>query len=139
MWNSGSTSAPLAKGKQFLQKLLYVQHVDKEKDTASEIPEHSLHEYLIADRKEFSSPHFREYLKNLIKNLVILKSSLKDIITHATVFSNPLPIPMKSGVTIIHAFVVLKTESQTNSKVTCWSSLEKNGKLHCSAATTGKG
>jgi hypothetical protein len=128
MWNSGSTSAPLAKGKKFLQKLLYAQHVDKEKDMASEIPEQSLHEYLIADRKEFSNPDFREYLRNLIKKLLILKSSLKDIIIHATVFSNPLPIPLKSGVTIIHAFVVFKTESQMNSKVTWWSSLEKNGK-----------
>lgn len=37
MLSSGSTD--LAKGKKFLKKLLYVQHVEKGKDVTSEIPE----------------------------------------------------------------------------------------------------
>nr|CAH0112554.1 unnamed protein product [Daphnia galeata] len=46
MWSSGSTSSDLAKGKKFLKKLQYVQHVDKEKETASEIPEQTLQDIL---------------------------------------------------------------------------------------------
>jgi hypothetical protein len=61
MWNSGSTSSDLAKGKKFLKQLLYVQHVDKKKDTASEIPERSLHEYFITDREVFSDKELTEY------------------------------------------------------------------------------
>jgi hypothetical protein len=105
---------------------VYVQHVDKKKDTASEIPERSLHEYLIIDRKEISDSELTEYLRNPTVNLDILKSSLKDIIVHAMVYSNPLPIPIKSGVTI-HAFVVFQTMNESNSEKTWWS-LEKNGK-----------
>ena len=48
---SVSTSSDLAKGRKFLNQLLYVQHVDKEKDTASEIPEPFFQDYLQSDHK----------------------------------------------------------------------------------------
>jgi hypothetical protein len=66
-------ASDLAKGKKFLRQLLYVQHVDKEKDTASEIPEQSLREYLLNDSKIFSDSTFSEYLKNPNANLDIVK------------------------------------------------------------------
>jgi ankyrin repeat protein len=120
-----SGSSDLAKGKKFLNQLLYVQHVDKGKDTVSEIPELFFYEYLLTDREIFSSFNFTTYLSNPKANLEILKSSLKDDITKVIVYSNPLPIPIKSDVTV-HAFVVFETENEANSKVTWWS-LEKNG------------
>ncbi len=96
---SVSTSSDLLKGKMFLNQLLYVQHVDKEKDTASEIPEPFLQDYLQSGHKMFS------YLR-VKPNLDVLKSSLKDdIIEEVGVYSNPLPIPLESSITI-HAFVI---------------------------------
>ncbi len=113
---------------------VYVQHVDKKKDTASEIPERSLHEYFIIDREVFSDKELTEYLKHPTANLGILKSSLDHFIHLTTVYSNPLPIPLKSGVTI-HAFVVFQTKkNKAESEETCWYSMEKNGKYISSAA-----
>jgi hypothetical protein len=67
-------------------------------------------------------------LKHPTANLDILKSSLDHFIHLTTVYSNPLPIPLKSGVTI-HAFVVFQTKkNKAESEETCWWSLEKNGK-----------
>ena len=85
MWSSGSTSSDLAKGKKFLKKLQYVQHVDKEKDTASEIPELTLQD-LLADRTVVHDSNSTENLGNLKANLDILKSFLK-----ARVQLRPLP------------------------------------------------
>ena len=82
----------------FLNQLLYVQHVDKEKDTACEIPEPFFQDYLQSGHKMFS------YLR--VPNFDVLKSSLKDdIIEEVGVYSNPLPIPLESSITI-HAFVI---------------------------------
>ena len=60
MLSSGSTD--LAKGKKFLKKLLYVQHVEKGKDVTSEIP-------------EMYNLNFIAHLRNPTSNLGILKSS----------------------------------------------------------------
>jgi hypothetical protein len=120
-------SSDLAKGKKFLKQLLYVQHVDKEKQTTSEISEQLLHEHILSDRKVFSDANFTSKLKNPQGNFDILKTSLtQDFIIAVQIYSNPLPtIPFKSNFTI-HAFVVFKTRNKWNSKETWWS-LEKNG------------
>ena len=110
MLSSGSTD--LAKGKKFLKKLLYVQHVEKGKDVTSEIP-------------EMYNLNFIAHLKNPTSNLGILKSSLNDEIVEVKIYSNPLEIPIKSDVTI-HAFVVFKTVKLWDDKEMWWS-LEKNG------------
>jgi hypothetical protein len=59
-----SISLNRAKGKYFTKQLLYVQHVDKEKDTASTISEQSLRECFLGHTKIFSDPNFSDYLKN---------------------------------------------------------------------------
>jgi ankyrin repeat protein len=124
---SRSGSLHQAKGGNFTKKLLYVQHVDKEKDTASTISEQSLHEYFLGDSKIFSDSNFAEYLRNPKANVDILKSSLQDeIVIGALVCTNPLPaIPVKTAVTF-HAFVVFKTEN-SKTKNGMWYSMEKNG------------
>ena len=63
---SSTTSSDLATGKKFLKKLLYVQHVDEEKDTASETPGRYLEEYLLVDRTIFPDSNFTKYLKKRI-------------------------------------------------------------------------
>jgi hypothetical protein len=123
---SRSGSSDLAKGKKFTKQLLYVQHVDKEKDTASTISEQSLDEYLLNNSKIFSDSNFAEYLRNPKANVDILKSSLQDekvLIAH--VCTNPLPATPKTAVTI-HAFVVFMTEN-LKTKNYVYYSLEKNG------------
>ena len=77
MWNSGSTSLDLAKGNKFLEKLQYVQHVDQEKITASEISE-QIFQYLLANRKVCHDSNLTENVGNPKANLDILKSSLRD-------------------------------------------------------------
>jgi ankyrin repeat protein len=115
----------LAHGKYFTKQLLYVQHVDKKKDTASTISEQSIWEYFLRDSQIFSDPHFSEYMRNPKANVGILKSFLEDKITHFQVYSNSIPILHKSAITF-HAFVVFQTEnSKTNEKM--WYSMEKNG------------
>ena len=131
MSTSGSTSSDLAKGKKFLKKLLYVQHVDKEKETASEISDRYLEEFLLlADRTDFRDSNFTEYLigKSPKANLSILKSSMRVAINQVTVYSNPLPIPLQLKDVTIHAFVVFDTENYSNGISKMWWSLEKNGK-----------
>jgi hypothetical protein len=124
---SRSGASDLAKGKLFLRQLLYVQHVDKEKETASTISEQSFRECFLGHTKIFSDPNFADYLKNPRANVGILKSSLEDKISHVQVYSNPLPaIPLESNVTI-HAFVVFETWIRTPFSETTWWSLEKNG------------
>ncbi|XP_046457478.1 delta-latroinsectotoxin-Lt1a-like [Daphnia pulex] len=119
MSRSGASS-DLAKGKKFTKQLLYVQLVDKEKDTASTFSEQSLDEYFLNNRKIFSD------LSNPKANVDILKSSLQDeIVFGAAVNTNPLPAIRKTAVTI-HAFVVFQTENlKTNDRM--WYSMEKNG------------
>jgi hypothetical protein len=115
-----------AKGGIFTKQLLYVQHVDKEKDKASTISEQSLDEYFLKDRKIFSDSNFAEYLSNPKANVDILKSSLQDeIVTGAMVCTNPLPAIRKTAVTI-HAFVVFWTEN-LKTQNGMWYSMEKNG------------
>jgi ankyrin repeat protein len=118
-------ASDLAKRNYFTNQLLYVQHVDKEKDTASTISEQSLRE-LVENHEVYSDSHFANYEKSSKANVGILKSYLQDWITYAVVFSNSLSaIPFKSDVTT-HAFVVFQTEnSKTNEKM-CYS-IEKNG------------
>ena len=134
MGNSGSPSSDLAKGKKFLKELQYVQHVDKEKDTASEIPELTLQDLLADDRTVVhdsnSTRNSTENFGNSESNLDILKSSLKERIARVAVCSNPLPIPIGSSKRVtFHAFVVFATHNTTNSEkaYTYWS-LEKNGR-----------
>jgi ankyrin repeat protein len=123
---SRSGSLHQAKGGNFTKQLLYVQHVDKEKDTASTISEQSLDEYFLKDSKTFSDSNFSKYLLNPKANVDILKSSLQDeIVRLADVCTNPLPIPLKSGVTI-HAFVVFWTQNLKTNEEMCYS-MEKNG------------
>ncbi len=66
---SSSTSSDLAAGEKFLQKLFYVQHVDKEKDTVIETPGLYLEEYLLANRNIFADFNFTEYLASPNENL----------------------------------------------------------------------
>ena len=67
---SSSTSSDLVTGKKFLKKLLYVQHVDEEKDTASETPDRYVEEYLLVIALiAINSP---------IANLSLLKSTVKE-------------------------------------------------------------
>jgi ankyrin repeat protein len=108
-------------GGNFTKKLLYVQHVDEEKDTDSTISEQSLDEYFLGDSQIFSD------LSNPKANVDILKSSLQDeIVIYAAVCTNPLPIPVNLDVTI-HAFVVFGTLNfKTKEKM--WYSMEKNTK-----------
>jgi ankyrin repeat protein len=132
MWNSSSPASPasdLAIGKYFIEKLLYVQHVDKEKDPASEIPEPTLQHLLASDdRKAFHDSNSTENVGNSESNLNILKSSLKDRIDEVVVYSNPLPISLGSSSRVMfHAFVVFATLNTKSRKKMCWS-LEKNGK-----------
>jgi ankyrin repeat protein len=157
MWSSGSTSSDLAKGKEFVKKLLYVQHFDKEKDTTSEIPELFLLDYILQDKSDDGSSSLysrRDCHLNVTSNsasqpksnLDILKSALKHGLQYVYVYSNPLPIrtplerysvrnalnmpslPSLSDVAI-HAFVVFQTEDTTNgsNKINWWS-IEKNGR-----------
>ena len=119
-------SSDLAKGKKFLKQLLYVQHVDKEKDKTSEISEQFLHEHILSDRKIFSDKNFTSSVNDPQANYGILKTSLEHYITHVQVYKNPLSaITFKSN-EAIHAFVVFKTKNDSNSKESWWS-LEKNG------------
>jgi hypothetical protein len=125
MSRSGAAS-DLAKGENFTNLLLYVQHVDREKDMASTISEISLREYLLENHKIFTDTNFAEYMRNPKANVGILKSFLEHTITHVEVYSNPLPaIPFQSNVTI-HAFVVFETWDWMTEKET-WYSIEKNG------------
>jgi ankyrin repeat protein len=125
---SSSTSSDLPKGKKFIKKLLYVQHVDKEKDTASEIPDRYLEEFLKADRTNFHDSKFTKYLKSPKANLSLLMKSMGDWITKVTVYSNPLSIPLKVPGVTIHAFVVFMTTRYRGIKIIkTWWSLEKNG------------
>jgi ankyrin repeat protein len=125
MSRSGAAS-DLAKGKKFTKQLLYVQHVDKEKDTASTISEQSLHEYFLNNSKIFSDSHFSMYERTPTANVDILKTSLQDEkVIGAAVYTNPLPIPLKTAVTI-HAFVVLVTQN-LKTKNDMFYSMEKNG------------
>jgi ankyrin repeat protein len=156
MWSSGSTSSDLAKGKEFVKNLLYVQHVDKEKDTTSEIPELFLLDYILQDKSDGGSSSLysrRDCHLNVTSNsasqpnsnLDILKSALKNRLLEVSVYSNPLPIrtplerysvrnalnipslPSLSDVAI-HAFVVFKTVDTTDDSKINWWSIEKNGK-----------
>jgi hypothetical protein len=68
MSRSGASS-DLAKGKYFRKQLLYVQHVDKEKDTDSEFSEQSLHEYFLKDSQIFSDSHFSRYERTPTANV----------------------------------------------------------------------
>jgi ankyrin repeat protein len=132
---SGSTSSDLAKGKKFIKKLLYVQHVDKEKETASEIPDRYLEEFINPYRTNFpdtgiSQYNFPEYLKSPKSNLSLLKSSMGDWIRKVTVYSNSLPIRLQLKDVTIHAFVVFRTSDMNGdlySLAEIWWSLEKNG------------
>ena len=152
MGNSASTSSGLAKGKNFTDKFLYVQHLDKDRETASEISELCIKEFLLAHRFNFDDPIFMKYLNSPNENLSILKWSLRDSyarIEKVTVYSNPLsstvPSLPENGVTI-HAFVVFKMrhhylfkpwepsekkpwfeEEKEGILETIWWSLEKNG------------
>ena len=166
MGNSGSTSSGLAKGEEFTDKLLYVQHLDKDRDTASETPDRNLQEYLLAKRTNFTDPSFKQYLFNNQKeNLSILKWSLMDSyarIEKVAVYSNPLPIRLQLKDVTIHAFVVFKMSHSKNKSwkprerkpreprekkkpwfeeekegETIWWSLEKNGH-HIVFAAIGK-
>ncbi len=128
--SSGSGSSGLAIGIQFIEKLLYVQHVDNEKKMVSEISNRCLQGYLLADRNIFSDSNFMEYLQNSNENRIILKRSMKDKIRKVTIYSNPLSsISLSKNNVTIHAFVVFETENDWNGscKKTWWS-LEKNGK-----------
>ncbi|XP_046647767.1 serine/threonine-protein phosphatase 6 regulatory ankyrin repeat subunit B-like [Daphnia pulicaria] len=119
-------ASDLAKRNYFTNQLLYVQHVDKEKDTASTISEQSLHEYLLNNSKTFSDSRFSEYLGNPEANVDILKSSLQDEkVATAQVFTNPLPISLKLDVAC-HAFVFFVTWNLKTNNVMCYS-MEKNG------------
>jgi ankyrin repeat protein len=122
---SRSGALDLAKGKKFLKQLLYVQHIDKEKDTASTISEQSLDEYFLGQSNIISDSHFSKYLRDPKANVDILKSYLEEQITSVKVFSNPLEIRPHSGVAF-HAFVFFVTYNKASKKKTCWS-LEKNG------------
>jgi ankyrin repeat protein len=154
MGNSGSTSSGLAKGEEFTDKLLYVQHLDKDRETASEISELCIKEFLLAHRFNFDDPIFMKYLKSPNENLSILKWSLRDSyarIEKVAVYSNPLssivPSLPENDVSTIHAFVVFKMrhhylfqpwepsekkpwfeEEKEGILETIWWSLEKNGK-----------
>ena len=91
MSNLGSTPSGRVKGEEFLDKLLYVQHVDENKDTASEISNRYLEEFLkAADRTDFHDLNFTEYLKSPKENLSILQSSMRDKITDVTVYTRIL-------------------------------------------------
>jgi ankyrin repeat protein len=124
MSRSGAAS-DLAKRNYFRKQLLYVQHVDKEKDTDSEFSEQSLHEYFLKDSQIFSDKDFSRYERTPTANVGILKSYLEELITEVKVLTNPLPIPLKSGVTI-HAFVFFKTWNKAKNEKMCYS-MEKNG------------
>jgi hypothetical protein len=116
----------IAKEDKFTDPLLYAQHVDKEKDTASIISQQSIREYFLGHGQIFSDSNFAEYLKNPKANVGILKSFLDDEITHVQVYINPLPAIPKTAVTI-HAFVVFQTRNPTTNEEMWWS-LEKNTK-----------
>jgi ankyrin repeat protein len=127
MSTSGAAS-DLAIGKKFTKQLLYVQHVDKEKKTASTMSEQSLDEYLLNNSQTFSDSNFAEYLRNPKANVDILKSALQDEkVIAALVCTNPLPAIPQTAVTI-HAFVVFQTSnSNLKTKNVMWYSMEKNG------------
>jgi hypothetical protein len=122
---SRSGSLHHSKGGNFTEQLLYVQHVDKEKDKASTISEQSLHEYLLNNSQIFSDSNFSKYLKTPKANLGTLKSSLQDeIVKLAGVCTNPLPAIRKA--VAFHAFVVFRTLNfKTKEKM--FYSMEKNG------------
>ncbi len=169
---SGSGSSDLAKGGNFTNQWLYVQHVDKEKDMASTITRESFDEIIlrlntfpdsfiselliVAERMANGKStifdcilmeRIREEVKrqelideiaeilsdrnfsdNLKANVVILKSSLKDVISHVEVYSNPLPATAPtSEVAFQNTFVSFKTDN-LETKGEMWWSLEKNEK-----------
>jgi hypothetical protein len=153
----------------FTNQLLYVQHVDKEKETTTgistedvkcwwdldvmygwryiecdlirpvrranrtcnqETREQHKREQLIAEI--LSDQNFSDYLEHATlqyatSNLGILKSSLKDKITHVEVYSNPLPATPAptSDAAFQNTFVSFKTEN-LETKGEMWWSLEKN-------------
>ena len=106
--SSSKPSSDLATGKKFLRKLLYVQHVDEEKDMVSETPDRYV--------EEFNSESQPFKINGEIGTVWIA-----DI----RVYSNPLPVPLESNATI-HVFVVFKTENTSNGFSRTWWSLEKN-------------
>ena len=145
MGNCGSTSSDLAKGREFAKQLLYVQHVDEEKPTASKMSEDVLLNYILEDHIQVSRLNLNT--PNLIQsnsNFDILKSSVTNEILQVSVYSNPLPfhstlekyssrkmfkmpnLPAWCDVAI-HAFVVLKTLNPCDKRINWWS-MEKNGK-----------
>lgn len=129
MENSGFISSDFTEREQFRQTLLYVQHVDEEKDTASETPDRNLKEYLVsADRTDFTDLSFTKYLRNPRANLIILKESLKDKVTFVKICSNPFPNPFQLSDVTIHEFVVFMTENYSNGHLRkTWWSLETDG------------
>ena len=132
MSNLGSTSSDLAKEKKIFQKLLYVQHVDKERDTVSETSDRDVEENFLGDRTNFTDPGFMEYLIRGIlspkANLCILQTSMGDWIRKVTVYSNSLPIRLHQLKDVtIHEYVVFMTENTSNGHLRkTWWSLEKN-------------
>ena len=53
----------LLEKKIILRNLLYVQHVDEEKDMVSETPDRYVEQYLLVDRTIFPDSNFTEYLR----------------------------------------------------------------------------
>ena len=140
---SGSESSGLAKGMEFCNEILYVQHLDLEKDVISEIPELLLEDYILQDRQKFCHLEFTAYSENPKSNIEILKSGIQCDIQEVSVHSNSLPIrPTLEKYSfraklklprlpsfcdlMIHAFVVFKTYDIAAGK-NMWWSLEKNG------------
>ena len=134
MGSSALTWSGQAIGKEFIDKLLYVQHVDKKKDKTSELSERTLRDLLADDRKvcEDSTNSTENGGNPDESNLDILKSFLKDRITEVSICSNPLsisfePLTKRKPKDAFHAFVVFTTLNTTNSKKKkMWWSLEKN-------------
>ena len=141
MGNCGSTSSDLAKGREFAKQLLYVQHVDEEKPTASKMSEDVLLNCILKGIHLYTAPNSSQS----DSNFDILKSSVRNEILQVSVYSNPLPIhstleaysfrklfkmpslPAWCDVAF-HAFVVLKTLDPIDNNRINWWSMEKNGK-----------
>ncbi|EFX78135.1 hypothetical protein DAPPUDRAFT_320614 [Daphnia pulex] len=156
VWKAKSTQSRSSRGGIQSGKLGEL-HVDKEKDTTSEIPELFLLDYILQDKSDGGSSSLysrRDCHLNVTSNsasqpnsnLDLLKSALKNRLQEVSVYSNPLPIrtplerysvrnafkipslPSLSDVAI-HAFVVFRTVDTTDgsNKINWWS-IEKNGR-----------
>jgi ankyrin repeat protein len=119
-------------GKLFRKKLLYVQHVDDQVDTQSEMDDLFLDKFII--NSNFGDPFFIHNFyeeRNNPSNLGILRKALNHEIQCVKIYSAPIHLSINCNLFFpwkeaeIHTYVVFRTVD-SDGRNNMWWSLEKN-------------